>query len=432
MKQKRHWHYTVLSVTIGLSYAILYYLVIKQQFRLDFTSFYASIEALKQGVNPYQVLPTAYLDTVILSPANLNPPTLLMLFTPLTWLDYSVAQRFMIISSSLLGLLSALMVFKLSLPSDIFQKNAIKMLLMYLMLFSTLVNAAIMQLGSLMAFVIYTGYIAYLKRHDFIAGFLWGTIISIKIFPGLLLIYAIRQQRIKLCIFAILTTIFLWTLPWVLYGYKVYEQYYHLINDVIWYGNSWNGSLNGFLFRAVIDTNDLTQSLLGIRLTYLFLFCIILACFVKKLWSMDSSDDKHRQFALTLIMMLMLSPFSYVYYFSILLLPMAISWRYLYIKRLTIKPMMLWLICFFLLNFPLDYVSVKNMIGIGAKLTLYSSYFYGLLLIFILIANDKYYSKTIQNKAYFSLAPVVTIILFGFCVILMSMMMRLYLLNFPI
>jgi hypothetical protein len=115
----------------------------------------------------------------------------------------------------------------------------------------------------------------------------------------------------------------------------------------------------------------LTQSL------YILLFLASLGWFLNKIYSIQH-DEHHQQFCLTLVMMLLLSPFGWIYYFPIILLPLLIA------SSGTIKAgthAIATFSCLFLLNFPVWIIHGKNMSSLFEKLVVGSIGFYGLLLL---------------------------------------------------
>ncbi len=123
-----------------------------------------------------------------------------------------------------------------------------------------------------------------------------------------------------------LTTVLLLSfIPWLVFGSTIYKQYFSMLTCVLWYGDSWNASLYGFLFRLFIDVHDKTQSLIAIKTVYIFLFFSLLFWYLKKSTG-KSTALNHQPFCLTLIMMLLMSPFGWLYYFPLLILPVACVW----------------------------------------------------------------------------------------------------------
>lgn len=90
-------------------------------------------------------------------------------------------------------------------------------------------------------------------------------------------------------------------------------------------------------------------------------------------------------------MMLLISPFGWLYYFPILVFPLALGWaRAMQESDATTKTMSLWLLCFFLINLTQSYVRPSAMQNFAVSFIFSSFYFYGLLLLnyfFVLSKN---------------------------------------------
>ena len=155
-------------------YGVLFYFILTYQYRLDFSSLYTACQTLAQGDNPYRVLLTTYLPTVKKLPANLNPPTVLMLFSALSHLQYDKAVAIWSIISFILGLIGATIAFKYAFSATFLKKNGIYLYLLYVSFYAPITDTAIAQLGALLLFCIMCGYHFYMKRRDYSAGNFWG------------------------------------------------------------------------------------------------------------------------------------------------------------------------------------------------------------------------------------------------------------------
>lgn len=387
MKRLSHSYRNLALVTaISIIYLIIFYLQFTQHFKLDFSSFYSTASALDQGQDPYQNLLPTYLHLPKKLPANLNPPIFLLLLKSLSHFSYRYAVPIWTICSFILGLSGAAIIAKLSFKPAFFQKNAVVLFIIYLALFPTIMNTVIAQMGAILLFFVMAGYQCFLQRRDTLAGCLWGFIASIKLFPALLLLFAFRQQRYRICLIMIATVLILWLIPFYHHGFTLYSQYFQMLIRVLWYGDNWNASFYGFLFRLFVDPNERYQSLVLIKLVYFILFCGILTWYLKKIGPSLDEQTTHYSFCLTLIMMLLLSPFGWLYYFSLLLFPLALTWQ-----RISSEPLMrpqlilLWFLSFFIINLPVDYVVATKMISFISKIGLYSVSFYGVLLLTYLV-----------------------------------------------
>jgi hypothetical protein len=212
----------------------------------------------------------------------------------------------------------------------------------------------------------------------------------------------------------------------------IYSLYFNVLTRMLWFGDNWNGSLYGFLFRLFVDIKSY-QNLEIIKTIYPFLFIILLIWYGKKINSyrkttkIDFQFD-HRAFCLTLVMMLLMSPLGWLYYFSLLLMPLTVIWQSFNQKKSpSNKEIVLWILSLFLINFPMGYINVSSMNSVIYKSSIYSLYFYGLVIITYLLSRIKesspyslinYKEKNVNfiYPAYLSLALGLFIILSSFII----------------
>ncbi|WP_028388561.1 glycosyltransferase family 87 protein [Legionella fairfieldensis] len=393
-------------------YWLLFYFILTDQYKIDFSSLYSAISALKRGDNPYQYLVATYLPQMELLPINLNPPFVLWLLTPIMHFDYHSALIIWSAISFISGLIGAEIAFNYTFSAAFLKKNRVNLYLIYLALFSTLTNTAVVQLGSILLFFIMLGYHFYHKKRHFLAGTLWGLIIAIKLFPGLLFFYVLKEQRFKVFIIMLIVFLLSCFIPLLTYGFTVYKQYYLMMTHVFWYGESWNASLYGFIFRFF--AKNITHYSLLIKFLYSLLFLIALFWYLNTLNLDNNKQPNYQFFCLTLVMMLVLSPFGWLYYFPLLISPLSLSWLSGLNEEKSLKGILLWSLCLFLINFPLTSISANNMSGILSQISVFSFHFYGLLLLMHLIVQNKRTAAQeviINERTVHAFVPILLIIL---------------------
>ena len=86
-------------------------------------------------------------------------------------------------------------------------------------------------------------------------------------------------------------------------------------------------------------------------------------------------------------MMLLLSPLGWVYYFTLLIMPLTFIWYSIKQSRPTLIYSVFWTCCLFLINMPTPYTQERYMGFLMYKLSFYSIYFYGLLMSLYLLLN---------------------------------------------
>src|SRR5690606_37402898 len=141
----------------------------------------------------------------------------------------------------------------------------------YLALYPSLMNTNFSQIGNFLLLFTMAGYYFYLRNYDYWAGFFWGILIAIKLFPALLVIFAFVHRRYKIVIIMTGTALLSFFLPLLTHNSELFELYFKTLNKVIWYGNSWNASIYGYVFRLLIEEGS-SQNLGLIRGIYCLLF----------------------------------------------------------------------------------------------------------------------------------------------------------------
>lgn len=374
--------YIVFTTMLLSAYGLLFYFLSTNQLNTDFSSFYASAKAYDEHLNPYQELRTPYLPTQKTAPPNLNPPIFLQITAPLCALDYNTAHIIWSVLLLIFGSIGALLCFAHTLERPLFKKNWPIYLGLYLSIYPTLMNTNFSQIGGFLLFFIMLGYSFFLKKQDGLAGFFWGLISAIKLFPALLLLFALSQHRYKLFWIMLATLATASLIPLLSHNTELYTFYFNRLNSVLWYGNSWNASAYGLLFRLFVDMGS-PSNLLLIKTIYLGIVLILLIYYNKQI---NLLKQEHA-FCLTLTMMLFMSPFGWLYYCSLLLMPFILIWCTLNTsKQSSSKNYILWLLCLFCINAPIGNIQAQAMGCVFYKITLYSIYCYGLIgIIYLLI-----------------------------------------------
>ncbi|KTD44829.1 glycosyltransferase family 87 protein [Legionella quateirensis] len=364
-------------------YCMLFYYMRTLQLRLDFYSFYASVLAYLEGLNPYKAIIATFLPNSVVVPENLNPPFFLQLISPLAHLNIKTASSIWFGISLISGIWGALLSLHLISPTAYFNQHWLTYLCIYLAMYSTLMNTSYNQIGGILLFFVTAGYYFFLRHRDYWAGIFWGIIIAIKLFPALLFIFAFSQKRYKLMASMLLTVLLACLWPLLVRGPDIYVLYFKMILNIPWQGGNWNASISGFLFR-LCTLDYARQHLFIIKIIYLCVSLVLLAWYIKKINFLCYSSERHRAFCLTLTLMVLMSPMGWLYYFSLLLMPLTFLWHAVnHVPKISL----LWIICLFLINAPLPYISSHDMDPFIYKISLHSLYFYGVLLMVYLLAH---------------------------------------------
>lgn len=395
-------HLKSLFVLLLIStYCLLFYSTLLQVKIQDFTSLYSAMLNLVSNKNPYANLFGSFLPGVKKVSMNLNPPIVLWIFSPLAKLPYQTALTIWIILSFFLGLIGASIAFYYAVSASFFYKKWLYLLIAYLALFSTMMNAAVGQFGAILLFIIMLGYHFYLTNRSVFASILWGLVIAFKFFPALLFFYVLKQRRIKVFFIMMATTLLACLIPYFLYGQIIYTHYFSMMSHVYWYGDSWNASLFGYFARPFISTQEeVEKNLIPFEGFYLGLLFLSICWYLKKLGPANTSPVNHQPFCLTLTLMLFLSPLGWLYYFPLLIFPLILTFIAANEdKNSGIKPLLTWVISLLLINFPIAYIQTRNMPYFAVKISFFSCYFYGLILLNHLCANQTIILG--KNELYF-------------------------------
>lgn len=363
--------------------------------RVDFTSFYAAAVAYVKSINPFQCLVSQFLPTPTKLPPNLNPPVFLWLIQGFTYLHYIPSLSLWFVVSLIVGICGALLSFYMVTTAAFFKKNALIFVCIYLLMYSSLMNTAIGQVGAFLLFFMMAGYYFYCRQADYWAGIFWGFMIAVKLFPGLLFFFVYSQKRYKTLLVMFLICLSTGLIPLLSKGTSIYTSYLDILMRVTWYGCNWNASIYGMLFRLVVDENTLSNLLLA-KIGMLLICTSLLFWYLKKI----RQSNTQYAFCLTLVMMLLMSPFGWFYYFPLLLMPLTLIWQALNDTQiLSEKTQALWALCVFLVNFPSGILLAKNADHLISTLTFYSMYFYGLIImIYLLNILPKEIKKPISEQ----------------------------------
>ncbi|AWN75338.1 glycosyltransferase family 87 protein [Legionella anisa] len=425
--------YQQICILVLLSfYCVLSFFIFKHYQRIDLSSFYYSTQAFLQGENPYRNFFTTYSPSIKILPANLNPPFVLWSFVFLARLSFSNALIVWFCFSLVLGIIGITITFRYAFSNQFLQKNYISLYLLYFAFFPTLMNFATQQFGCILLFFIMLGYYFYLNQRDYFAGILWGIIIAIKLFPALLFFYALKQGRKRVLVTMIVTLLIAVFLPVLSHGPMIYKHYFNMMNNVFWYGDDWNASIYGFIFRLFFGGEKLPNMsyLIPINLFYGVLFVILLLWYWRKMGPTESKPVNHQPFCITLAMMLFMSPFGWMYYFSLLIFPMMLTWFVaLEEQKKSAKTMFIWLLCLFLINFPIDYLNSQDMPDLLVRISFFSSFFYGLILLIYLLSKRKkiYGNNEIlgDGTKHYSISVIIIILTLGVFVPIIYYLIRL-------
>jgi alpha-1,2-mannosyltransferase len=346
-------------------YIPLCYFALHQEWGLDFASYYAASYSVLHGSTPYVgVLSHTIFSQTWNVPVNPNPPFTLGLFSVFSAWGYLYAFYAWLIFSTCLGILGAYKTLQVFCPKLLTEKESALFLLMYFSAYPILMNTIMLQFGGCMLFCLIMGYEAYLKQNDRLAGFWWGGLIALKLFPGLLVFYACLKKRYALVGWIVGWTLLLSLLPILFLGKSMYLSYFQAVAfKIYWYGVNWNMSILGFLSRVFVPVienpvtkiYDPVQGVFAVNCAYAIVVTVLLASwgyFFKRLDKIEA-----RGFSCVIVLMMLLSPLGWFYFMPMLLIPLictlndAVGSAELLPKRLGI-----WFVCVFCFYLPMPVI----------------------------------------------------------------------------
>jgi hypothetical protein len=406
----------------SLMFFLLVYAISRYVYNVDFTSLYAAINALFLGENPYGALYAEHLPVVKRIPTNLNPPFTLLLFIPFHFLPYFTGLMLYFFLAIVMGLWAAAICGRYFLDASFWRSHRIVLLLLYSSMFSTFIGFSIAQLGAPLFLLLMLGYVYYCKKKEVAASLCFATAIAMKLFPAVLFFFFLQQKRYRLCLLSGGWLMLFMTLPLIVFRQDIYDLYLTMMRLVMWYGDNWNGSFFAIMMRYFIDTNNTHSDLWLYQLLWFFISACVLLAYT---YSRTLAQKPQRSFAMALVLMIFLSPFGWLYYFSLLMPALALC--FCDAEKKGLAAMLLWFMAFALINFPISYVNEAVMGSIWLKLSFYSLHSYGVILLLILLLRSplKHSSSPPHYQAELLYWPVFSSQLFGVLVLIHLIIMHL-------
>ena len=303
----------------------------------DFVAFRASALAAASGERLYQmyvfiyelqqIVPLGAIMTDQLS-HNLNPPIFTFLMLPLNTLSLSGA----FLAFGLLQFFLALLVFwKLSghiAGRSAFIRPAVTLLLAGF--FPVMANLLIGQVGLLLFVFFGMGWLALDRKDNYQAGLWLGLALLLKIFSGLLFIWLALTGRWKAFFTGAAVYASGMLLALAVFGTGNHLDWLQTLLAHKTGASTWNASLEGMYVRYlgaghVASYYNVPLLVLALRITSWSLAAAAL------IWTARQKTHQKNSFncgfALSLALMLLLSPLGWIYYFPILFIALLLLWR---------------------------------------------------------------------------------------------------------
>ncbi len=304
----------------------------------DFGKFYQSAQFFDQGKNIYTKIFLSQKETtnsgiqthIKQAAPDLNPPFFTLLVLPLGLLTYSSALLLWSALSIAGGILSIILLQKALKLNDPPIYLTLSFILAFFVYYPTFAVIQFGQVTLVLLPLVVAAWLSAKNKYLATAGILLGIVASLKIIFGLFLIYFLMRREWRATIAFIATIIICSLIPLLFFGTKSYVDYYQIIHHIHWYASNWNASLLGFLFR-LFGSHENNASVFAIphlaNILFWLLSIILLLTFIKYLFPNNKLNQQTKldlDFSMTLVVMLILSPLGWLYYFPFLLIPFVV------------------------------------------------------------------------------------------------------------
>jgi alpha-1,2-mannosyltransferase len=311
--------------------------------RTDFVRFYISGRFLVQGKDIYTpvtnrailALQTDEMDALSIDepvPQNLNSPLHAIFLAPLAFYDFHKSFWIWSFFSFGCGLAAALLVAK-----NTFDSHSPPLILgSWILLFGyfpTFVDTYLGQFSLVLLLLITVIWISSRKGSNYLPGIVLGLTISLKVFVGLFLLFFILQRRWRLVFVALASIFLLNMIGAAILGFEPYLRYMNILSNLPWHDSSWNPSFAGFLTRVFTRSEVASLAVSPIIARSAVFGCslgllVVMFHSIRRVITNKDFNGFDLGFSMTLIAMLLLSPYGWIYYFAILIIPLMVVWKF--------------------------------------------------------------------------------------------------------
>lgn len=344
---------------------------------------------------------------------DLNPPFFTILLLPTIWLSYSTALLYWFALSLIVTVIALLLVFNAY--ERLWQNKAVCLwaLAYWMLYFPNYLNNYIGQLSGFLLLITIIALRACHKNKLKSAGAFLGFALSIKLFYGIfLLLFAARKQW-RAFNAMIMTFLVCSASALELFGMNTYKHYFSNLHNIYWYSSNWNASLLGFLTRLLGSNHEGNLPVFNVpQLThplYLIISAGLLIYFILSVRSpiysetpIISRNDKDLldwQFSMAIVLMLLISPLGWVYYFPLLIIPMMTILRLSENSADYNTNLILLCVITLLSSTPSHYRFPLQISETGMVFSWGSYYFYALILLFglLLLLRKQFQTRNYQK-----------------------------------
>ncbi len=254
---------------------------------------------------------------------NLNPPLVSALLYPLAFLDLRSAYYVLCAMQLVLMVLVLWRVLRrITPPENLPFWLALFMTSAY---FPVTANMLLGQIGLLPFLTLGLFWLALENNRTRQAGAWLGLALALKLFVGLVFIWLMLQRRWRLLFWGVVSWAALMLAGLLLFGVENHRDWLHALTRMNWGSQSWNASLSGFTSRYF--TEDQVWAYWAVHSIGIAGSAAALLWLSRQTRQLGEARTLHLGVALTLPLMLLLTPLGWLYYFPLLLLSAVILWR---------------------------------------------------------------------------------------------------------
>lgn len=254
---------------------------------------------------------------------NLNPPVVSAMLYPLAFLDLRPAY-YILCSVQLILMVLVLwqLLRRITPPGNLPFWLALLLTSAYFPVTATMLLG---QIGLLPFITLGLFWLALENGRTRQAGVWLGFALALKLFVGLIFLWLVLQRRWRLLLWGALSWAALMLAGLLLFGVENHRDWLHALTRMDWGTQSWNASLSGFTSRYF--TADQLWARWAVHSAGLIGSTAALLWLSRQTRRLGEARTLNLGLALTLPLMLLLTPLGWLYYFPLLFLSAVILWR---------------------------------------------------------------------------------------------------------
>jgi alpha-1,2-mannosyltransferase len=334
----------------------------------DFHTFYYGPQAVFQGSNPY--LPADAFTEF------LYPPFALMVFLPLSLFALPIAAKVWVFLSIFFLLFAIVICFKIF-NKKVFSNESLLLAAAVFSLFPVKFTLGMGQVNHLV--LLLTVLIIYLlnNRKDSLAGVIYGSLLSLKLYPLLLFLYLFVKKKWLFIIATAATIALLAGISVLVVPERTQQYFYSTVLPSLatsWKSDYYNQALSGVIIRSLSNPSQIYI------LQYVISFLMIATSFlvIRRYNTIPHGYAPHLEVSSVLLLSLLINNFSWQHHFVLVIFPFFTTYYFLRSIKGSI-----WLYVLLFISYLLIAGNLKNPGQV--PVILQSHVFWGTLLLFMMI-----------------------------------------------